>query len=500
MGHDSEAAYASSEIADIIQGKAGSFFGTLTAGGTWSLSAGREGSTVWPLADGLIQAKNSKPAVSDVNIAFEYKRPNEGVHGILTALGQSLAYIQKGYDASVICIPKSYASHADPGAHVRTIIDTTAPDAPVSVYTYDMPNMADTRPFNHKLTCVRDIDLSKTVTYKSMGSKKLSGQISTIWAHVREGMSHPDAFFRYCQSVKIISSVGEDKSKYVFPKEIVAAVKRADATADPCMYLSNTHGDTMSDKAWRYVWFHYYFWDKLIPIYDGKTPYSVNDIETKIRIDSAARQKLFSGRLDSVKSRIVDKLNNISGYTEDAAWDEYVSKVRKDAHSYREVIDSGLYQIGLLDEDGQLTDYGYKYVNACEKAGNNPYSNEPMNILRAVSLQLGQFDVFLYTAYKYSQQRFSNNFDDFTKIRTGNKIEFQSQDYLEWLDDIFTNQLHMYKKTTKRAGGTRKPFQAEMTYLKKLGFVYQAEAFKRGTGLNIDWPLVEESLLFFQNL
>lgn len=45
MGHDSEAAYASSEIADIIQGKAGSFFGTLTAGGTWSLSAGREGST-----------------------------------------------------------------------------------------------------------------------------------------------------------------------------------------------------------------------------------------------------------------------------------------------------------------------------------------------------------------------------------------------------------------------------------------------------------------------
>lgn len=39
------------------------------------------------MADGLIQAINSKPAVSDVNIAFEYKRPNEGVHGILTALG-----------------------------------------------------------------------------------------------------------------------------------------------------------------------------------------------------------------------------------------------------------------------------------------------------------------------------------------------------------------------------------------------------------------------------
>ena len=46
MSHDSEAAYASGEIADIIQGKAGLFFGTLTSGGTWTLSAGREGSTV----------------------------------------------------------------------------------------------------------------------------------------------------------------------------------------------------------------------------------------------------------------------------------------------------------------------------------------------------------------------------------------------------------------------------------------------------------------------
>ena len=147
MSHDSEAAFASGEIADIIQKKSASFFGTLTAGGIWSLSAGREGSTAWPLADGLIQAVNSKSTVSDVNIAFEYKRPNEGVHGILTAVGQSLAYIEKGYDASVICIPKSYVSHADPGNHVKNMIETTAPEAPITVYVYDTPNMAHTRPF-----------------------------------------------------------------------------------------------------------------------------------------------------------------------------------------------------------------------------------------------------------------------------------------------------------------------------------------------------------------
>lgn len=504
MSHDSEAAYASSEIADIIQGKAVKFFGTLTAGGTWSLSAGREGSTIWPFADGLIQAINSKKTIQNVvNIAFEYKRPNEGVHGILTAVGQALAYLEKGYDASVICIPKKYTSHADPGTHVKNIIETTAPDAPITVYTYDTPNMLVTRPFSKKLTCIRDIDLSKSKVHRSVGAKKVSGQISTIWAHVREGMSHPDAFFRYCQGVKVISSLGEDKSKYILPKEITDAVKRIDSTADPWMYLSNTPGDSMSDKAWRYVWFSYYFWPGLIPIYTSKSPYMINDVETKIRIDATKMQKLFSGRVDSIKSKLVDKLNNTPGYKEDDAWEEYVKKVRKDAHSYREVIDSGLYQIGLLDADGLLTDYGYKYVIACEKAGDDPYSDEPMNILRAVSLQIGQFDVFLYTTYKYSQDRFQAYFDAFTQVKkqnAGDKIVFQTADYLSWLDDVLTNQLHMYKKTTLRAGGTRKAFQAEMAYLKKLGFIYPENAFKRGTGLNIDWPLVEESLTYFQGI
>lgn len=316
-------------------------------------------------------------------------------------------------------------------------------------------------------------------------------------------MSHPDAFFRYCQGVKIISSIGEDTSKYVFSKEIIAAVKRMDPTADPCMYLSNTSGDSMSDKVWRYVWFNYYFWEKLRPIYNSKSPYIVNDIETLIRRDFSTKQKLFSGRADSIKNKIVDKLNSGIGFSEDDAWDEFVYRVRSDAHSYREVIDSGLYQIGLLDADGFLTDYGYKYVNACEKANNDPYRDEPMNILRAVSINIGQFDVFLYTTYKYSQQRFLGNFNDFTymkKSKNGNKVKFVSKDYLAWLDDVFTNQLHMYKKTTQRAGGTRKPFQAEMSYLRKLGFIYENEAFKRGTGLNIDWPLVNESLKFFQTL
>ena len=85
MSHNTEAAYASSEIADMIMCSQGTFFGSLGTSGLWSLSAMREGGNQWPLADGVILAENT--TYRDVKIAFEYKRPNEGLHGILTALG-----------------------------------------------------------------------------------------------------------------------------------------------------------------------------------------------------------------------------------------------------------------------------------------------------------------------------------------------------------------------------------------------------------------------------
>lgn len=120
MSHDIEAAYASSEVADIIMLNQSHFFGSLGTSGGWSVFAGREGGHQWPLADGVINAQNA--TANDINIAFEFKRPNEGVHGILTALGQSYAYLEKGYDASVMVIPASYSSHATPGDHVKRVI------------------------------------------------------------------------------------------------------------------------------------------------------------------------------------------------------------------------------------------------------------------------------------------------------------------------------------------------------------------------------------------
>lgn len=185
MSHDTEAAYASSEVADMIMLNQDAFFGTMGTSGLWSVYAMREGGHQWPLADGVILAENTTH--SDIKIAFEYKRPNEGVHGILTALGQSFAYLEKGYDASVMVIPDKYSSHSTPGAHIKRVIDATAPDIPISIYTYAAPNLSAVRPFQGKLNCVRDISLPSCRSIGSTTIASTTGSVSTLWAHMREG-------------------------------------------------------------------------------------------------------------------------------------------------------------------------------------------------------------------------------------------------------------------------------------------------------------------------
>lgn len=503
MSHDTEAAYASSEIADMIMANQTYFFDTLGTAGAWSVFAGREGSRVWPLADGVLNASN--PTNADIKIAFEYKRPEEGVHGILTALGQSFAYLEKGYSASVMVIPRIYSSHSAPGAHVKRIIDSTAPDIPISIYTYDVPDLSATRPFAGKLICERDIQLPRCRTITpSVGGTNTAGSVSTLWAHMREGMSHPDAFFRYCQSVKIVSSLGEDLSNINIPAELVAAVNRIDPNADVYKYLSNTAGDTIADKAWRHDWFNFYFWNDLMPIYHGAGPYTVNDTATKIYIDDTNRQRLFSGRSDSIKQKIVNELNAVPvTITLNEAWERYARKVRSDAHSYREVIDSGLFHIGFLDPNGILTDLGYKYVDSCERIG-TANRGIPMEILKSAVLQNGRYGAMLHYFYKLSEDRFDANLLDFAIQNRAGNYEFQQQDYLIWLDDEFANTLHLSKKSTVRAGGTRNPFQAELSFLKKMGFVRKTAsgkaAYRVGLGLEIDWPQVQRSMAYFQDI
>lgn len=499
MSHDIEAAYASSEVADLIMRNQDKFFGNLGTKGAWSVFAGREGGHKWPLADGVICAQNTNH--KEINIAFEYKRPNEGVHGILTALGQSFAYLEKGYDASVMVIPDRYSAHTTPGDHVKRVLDATSPDIPISIFTYSAPNLSAPRPFLNRLTCVRDISLPYCREIKRTVDKHSTPErVSTLWAHVREGMSHPDAFFRYCQSVKIVCTKQENYDYIKIPKALENAVSQIDKNADVLKYLSCTSGDSISDRAWRYVWFNFYFWNDMIPLYKAESPFVANDIPTKIQISPERMQKIFSGRIDSLKNVLVDQLNSHKKTIEDV-WKEYAKEIHNEAHSYREVIDSGLYHIGFLAGDGSLTELGYKYVDACERIGHS-HEGVPFEILRASFLQNGQYGALLHYFYKFSEERFSDDLFAFTE-KKDDKYKFLSDEYLAWLDNIFTEKLHIIQKSSERSGGTRRKFQAELWILKKLGFVKkkgQHTAYRIGVGLEIDWPQVESSMLYFQGL
>lgn len=499
--HNTEAAYASAEIATIIQNNQNRFFKGIGTDGAWSLFAGREGGCRWPLADGVISATNPKKTL---NIAFEFKRVNEGVHGILTALGQSYAYLEKGYDASVMAFPSRYASHPTPGTHIKRIIESTAPDIPIWIFTYEDPDLSTTRPFKGKLVCVRDNPLASCSTIKrSRETGSHMGRVQTLWAHVREGMSHPDALFRFCQSVKIVSSVGEQMDESIFPMKLKEAVARIAPDANIFKYLSNTASDEISDAAWRRVWFRCYFWKELIPIFqEGEIPYITNETSTRIQIEKDVYQNLFSGRTDSIKSKLVKALND-GDMTEDEVWEEYAKKVRKDAHSYREVIDSGLYHIGFLSPNGDLTELGYKYVDACERS-NSAYASLPMEILRGAFLHNGQFAALLHYIFKLSEELFDNDLYAFTTEKANGQRTFLQNDYLNWLMEYFVDTLHIVQKSSLRAGGTRKPLQAEISFMKKLGLIRSNAkghvAYRIGTGVCVDWPQVETSLQFFNTL
>jgi len=499
MEHDIQAAWASSEIAELLMNNQSSFFGNLGTQNGWSVYAGRETGRDWPIADGVIYADNITH--NSIKIAIEFKRQNEGLHGILTALGQSLAYLEKGYNASIVVIPEKYSSHPKPGEHIKNIIDSTIDNPPISVYTYKTPNSSIARPFSGRLKCIKDIVLPNCNTTSSTQVTGATSSFSTLWAHVREGMSHPNAFFRYCQAIKLLSGNRNiEMDNTLIPKDLYDSVIGLSSSYDPIKYLSSTPGDSLSDQAWRYVWFNYYFWKDLIPIFSSNNSYCVNSQKTKICMMDGKNQGLFSGRVDSIKEKLVKALND-GVISERKAWEDYAKKVHNDAHSYREVIDSGLFHIGFLQSDSTLSELGYKFVDACERI-NDANSGIPLEILRSAVLINGQYDAFLHYVYQVSENKFSCDPLAFTRTNSNGNISFDQTSYKQWLFEVLANEFRLIKTSTIRAGGTRNPFQSEIPLLKQLGFVKGSPNpnYRVGVGLEIDWIQVQNSLVYSQAL
>ena len=194
------------------------------APGRLSGYAAREGRHTWPHADGVIELAVAAGAVStEYSIAMEFKRPNEGLHGVLTAIGQSHAYLRKGYAGSVMVIPSSYAGFGDPGPYVKDVLDLTSKSEAIGVFTYSRPDMSKVSPFAGKLRIHRPLKIDAAAPIVAAIPH---ARTETQWAHLREGSSDPDAFFKYLQSVKLLGGGGMEPIVPYIPPLMRAAVER----------------------------------------------------------------------------------------------------------------------------------------------------------------------------------------------------------------------------------------------------------------------------------
>ena len=483
MSHDIEAAWATSEIAHLLKIRPELFFQKVFDGNEVSTVAGIDSRRNWPIADGIVQLDHPQSSTK-YNIAVEYKRQNEGLHGILTALGQAHAYLHKGFSATSIVVPEKYSSHSSPGEHMRDIIALNSPDIPIAVLTYSDPDVQSESPFREKLRCLRQVQMDD---YKPRTPSPIDIRISTQWGHMREGSSDSHVFFCYLKSAKECSSDTIEEDSYPVPECLRSVIDD-----DPIKYLSYTSGDTYHDLVWRNFWFTYVLtFEMMIPWTVDLDGYRVNHVLSGLRQAGGEFKKFFSGRSDSIKQKIVDRLN-AGEISENHALKEFVKNVRNRAHSFREDVDSGLEALGMLETDGRPSALGYRYIDACERTGKFE-QGAPGMILKSALLNNANYGAFLHYVYKVSERFFRRDPMRFADIPTAGSPTFCQYDYLSELAYVLASELNVMRTVSLRGGTSRKPFQAELAILRRLGFVSD---FRVGLGLEINWPEVQNSLNF----
>lgn len=491
MSHDLYSSWASSEIATICDKSKSLFFNNYSSITSFLSYAGKDTSAVWPIADGVlnIEINNSISYIC----AVEFKRENEGIHGLLTALGQAISYLEKGYNASIIIIPERYSSHPNPAQHLSNMISLTLPNAPISIFTYSMPDTTSPRPFRNKLTCVRSIELDINSSHSSTAAITSKNIIKTQWAHLREGSFEPDGFFKYLQIAKQLDPNSLVDPSPILSPEIITAINSI-TNQDPIIFLSNCPNNTFSDYTWRNFWFNYILTPDLLKLFtkDSSGTYHISSANSLIlKNDGQTFKKFFEGRKDSLKNKLVDLLN-LGAISESEAYEKFVISIRDRAHSYREDIDSTLLHIGLICNDGKPSELAYKFIDSCERS-NSAYSSSALAIYSYAILKEGDLASFLFYVYKLSEELFSDNPLLFTasQYKSPNKLMFIQKNYINSLYNTLTNDLKVIRTTSRRSGSPRMPFQAEFAVLH---FIKVIGKFRIGLVLEINWPKVIEIL------
>lgn len=486
MSHDLEAAWASSELARKILADPALCF--LSSSLSISAFAGRDGNKIWPFADGVIDIEDSSSRLRHL-IAVEYKRPNEGTHGVLTAIGQSHAYLKKGFSASVMVLPETYPSLPDVGSYVADVINTTSGRSDIGICTYQPPNSSSSAPFRDKIKVHKSflVDASRAVS----GPKSIS-KIETQWAHVREGSTEPDAFFKYLSALKLVGGLDTVEPEFNPPKELVDAVNRISPGSDVMAYLSYCPGNSVHDKAWRYFWYRNILHTEMmigwIQNPSDSTKLRLNHVESNIlKFDGSGCKQFFSGRSNSIKTKCVDKVNR-GEITSDRAWELLAENFRSRAHSYREDIDSGLEKIGFIEPSGRMTDSGYRFLEACEKY-DGANASIPMSLMAKSLLIDGGFNSLLHYVHKLSDEKFRDEPLAFTTDISG-KLKFESGEYLLWIEQKLADDLNVLKKGSLRGGAKRQPLQAELAILRAFNLIMPG--WRIGVGLPVNWPEVHK--------
>jgi len=501
--HNAEADFAASELARLFAGDPRLCYAKDTVPSAMSAYASYEASSSpWPKPDGLVAIVETPRNVSR-DVAVEYKRLQEGLHGVLTAIGQAHAYLHKGYNGAAIVIPSVYAAHPSPASYVTEVLDQVSRSKAIGVFNYEDPDTSSPTPFQGRLHSIRPLEL---VTARS-SARPASARTRTQWVHMREGSTTRDAFLRFLQTATQLAA-GTEVEQPDIPPALKAAVKRIAPESTPEAFLANTADDKFLSRVWRGFWFSWIATREVLTpwLFDGTT-YSTPKAFTRIELDEGnGRSQIFEGRADGLKENLV-RLLDAKEIDEQQGWEMFAAGfkrtgkqnkqgVRERAHSYREDLDSSLSHLQWIDNDGRPTDYGYRYMTTCDRYG-GANSEAAIQYVGASLLQTGRYAAFLHYVHRLSERMFVADPLAFTRPGPARQPVFNENSYTEYLSDLesrFVDELRVMRKVSGRARPRKRTsFQAELTLLRNYGFVGKSR-HRLGVGIPIDWEHVVEAL------
>lgn len=501
MSHDLEASWAASEVALLGKHSPASFFRVAPSSSDLSCYAVREGRSAWPIPDGVVSVEHVRAGRFEV--ALEYKRPNEGLHGTLTALGQAHAYLEKGFAGAIIVIPKAYETHSAPGTHINRIITKNSDNLSIGIATYDTPNPSTPRPFQDRLTFIRPINLGDAPPPPVAGSQRAS---TTQWLHIRAGEWSPSMILSYLRAANQLATVADVEYTAVLPQELVDAVDSLAPGLDPFLYLSGSASSSSSfhDRVWRHFWFGSVLHAGNWRIWSSKTAsgYQENLEPTKILQQDGTPSRLFCGRTNSIRAKLIASLN-AGSITEQEAWRQYAEYFgfkpsqpttnRGRAHSYRENIDSYISGLGFIDAEGRPTELGNRFLYECMRTG-DPNTGIPKMIFSAALLRNGNFGALAHFIFRLSEKHFDGDPLAFTRRRAGRRLDFLYKEYTEWVWERLANELRVMKLGRERAGGTRGKLLDEIAVMRYCGFA--GDGYRVAVGLPLNWARIQQVLDF----